>query len=171
MLTKEYALSLTCVSYAHIHTRTHTQIQVDTTIGTQFIVLYNSEDISTNLTSVNDTFMSPNMQAEITRPSESSIQASFSSGIGLTVTVNAGIPSIVVTAPEAIQSETVGLLGNFNGNQTDDFVYFNGTVLSDGASDRDIHSFGRSCECVYCTWTNYKYMYIKVNLHCTVYSR
>ena len=92
--------------------------------------------------------MSPNMRAEITRPSESSIEASFSNGIGLSVTVTAGIPSVVVTAPVAIQMETVGLLGNFNNNQTDDFVYLNGTLLSNNASDREIHGFGQSCECV-----------------------
>ena len=41
---------------------------------------------------------------------------------------------------------TLGLAGNFNGNSMDDFVYQNGTMLGNDATDREIHFFGQSCK-------------------------
>ena len=71
---------------------------------------------------------------------------SFSSGIGLTIRVSSGNLSFVLTVPEELNGTAQGLVGNFNGNDTDDFIYPNGTMLSDGVSDRESHHFGQACK-------------------------
>ena len=110
-------------------------------------VLLNSEDISANVSMVNDTYNT--LEVTAVRESESSHTFSFPCGIGLTTKVSSGILSFVLTVPEEMNGTTVGLVGNFNGNITDDFIYPNGTVLSDGATDREIHTFGQACELMY----------------------
>ena len=82
------------------------------------------------------------------RESESSHDFSFPCGIGLTIRVSSGILSFVLTVPEELNGTAQGLVGNFNGNDTDDFIYPNGTVLSDEASDREIHHFGQACKLI-----------------------
>ena len=110
-------------------------------------VLLNSEDISANVSMVNDTYNT--LEVTAVRESESSHTFSFPCGIGLTTKVSSGILSFVLTVPEEMNGTTEGLVGNFNGNITDDFIYPNGTVLSDGATDREIHTFGQACELMY----------------------
>ena len=108
-------------------------------------LLYNSVDIGLNLTSVNDTY-SGNM-VEITRMDNSSILSVFNNGLAVTISVALmGMMNIVVNLPEEYESQTLGLMGNFNGNSTDDFIFPNGSMLDDGSSDRMIHMFGQACE-------------------------
>lgn len=40
-----------------------------------------------------------------------------------------------------------GLLGNFDGNATNDFVMRNGTVLSNNSLESQLYPFGQSCKC------------------------
>ena len=56
--------------------------------------------------------------------------------------------SIQVFLPSFLAGLTSGLLGNFNSNTSDDFIFRNGTLLDDQASDADIHEFSQSCK--YC---------------------
>ncbi len=108
-------------------------------------LLYNSVDISLNLTSTNDTFSGS--MVEITRTDNTSILSVFNNGLALTISVaSMGVMNIVVNLPEEYESQTQGLMGNFNGNSTDDFIFPNGSMLDDGASDRMIHAFGQLCE-------------------------
>ncbi len=83
---------------------------------------------------------------QITRTQDDEVESSFSNGVTVTVKVTAGIPNFVFSLPVEFQSTTVGLLGNYNGDETDDFVSRNGTVLSDDSTDAEIHVFGQSCK-------------------------
>lgn len=67
----------------------------------------------------------------------------FDNDIGVTVELYAGYLNIEVQLPPRF---TMGLLGNYNGNTSDEFVFRNGTVLDDSASDREIHQFAQSCK-------------------------
>ncbi len=96
------------------------------------------------MSNVNDTFNS--LELTVVKDSENAHAFSFPCGIGLTTRVSSGILSFVLTVPEELNGTTKGLVGNFNRNITDDFMYPNGTVLSDGASDREIHEFGQTCK-------------------------
>ena len=109
-------------------------------------VFLNSMEITPNVSIVNETFNT--LEVTVLRGRNNSFTFSFLCGIGLTTTVSSGILSVVLTVPEDLNGTTQGLLGNFNGNIIDDFMYPNGTVLTDGASDREIHDFGQSCEFV-----------------------
>lgn len=108
-------------------------------------LLYNSVDIGLNVTSINDTY-SGNM-VELSRTDNTSILSVFNNGLAVTISVSLmGMMNIVVNLPLEYDSQTQGLMGNFNGNSTDDFIFRNGSMLDDGVSDRIIHSFGQTCE-------------------------
>jgi len=49
--------------------------------------------------------------------------------------------------PLAFEGNTSGLLGNYNNDDSDEFVFRNGTMISNSSSDREIHQFGQSYEC------------------------
>lgn len=116
-------------------------------------LLYNGDDIQSNLTSINDTYSGDTV--DITRTDNATISSAFSNGLAVTVSVSLmSMLSIVVNVPVEYDSQTQGLMGNFNGNNTDDFIFPNGSMLDDGATDRMIHSFGQACESIsfhFCT--------------------
>ncbi len=129
---------------------------MDVNGDTGLTVLFNGDDISANVSNVNDTFTTT--QLSVSRDSEKAITTSFANGIGVTVTASFGMLSFVLSLPEQFQNLTRGLMGNYNGDPMDDIVYRNGTMLAANVSDRMIHDFGQSCKsskyfccCVYCT--------------------
>lgn len=108
-------------------------------------LLYNGDDITSNLASINDTYSGNTV--DITRIDSATISSAFSNGLTVTVSVSLmSLLSIVVNVPVEYDSQTQGLMGNFNGNNTDDFIFPNSSILDDGATDRMIHSFGQACE-------------------------
>ena len=66
----------------------------------------------------------------------------------LTVTQRQNILDFVVNLEDSIMGTTEGLFGNFNGDNTDDFIMPNGVQIPSDASDQMLHDFGQSCECV-----------------------
>ena len=129
----------------------HNTVQITSDVESSMELLYNSIDISLNLTSINDTFSGS--MVEITKTDNTSILAVFNNGLAVTISVSLmGMMNIIVNLPEEYESQTQGLMGNFNGNSTDDFIFPNGSMLDAGASDRMIHTFGQACEefCYFC---------------------
>ena len=123
----------------------HNTVQITSDVESSMELLYNSVDISLNLTSINDTFSGS--MVEITKTDNTSILAVFNNGLAVTISVSLmGMMNILVNLPEEYESQTQGLMGNFNGNSTDDFICPNGSMLDDGVSDRMIHTFGQACE-------------------------
>ena len=123
------------------------QIQRPMEAGADFIVQYNRVDISINVTNINDTFS--NINISVTRTAENTMLSVFPNGVSISVGVSGDIPNIVVSLPQDFQGQTRGLMGNFNGIDTDDLVFFNGTMLSNDASDREIFEFGQSCKLLF----------------------
>ncbi|KAK3609861.1 hypothetical protein CHS0354_015052 [Potamilus streckersoni] len=70
--------------------------------------------------------------------------AVFSSGIFLTITLRLKMLSISVGIPSIFRGQTKGLLGNFDGDITNDFICANGTQLNNTITDREIFQFGES---------------------------
>lgn len=64
----------------------------------------------------------------------------------LSVAQRGDILDFVINLEEPLRGNTRGLLGNFNGDNTDDFTMPNGIPVPSNASDRTIHEFGQSCE-------------------------
>ena len=76
----------------------------------------------------------------------SSITFTFFADNEITVMLYAGYLNIRVQLSSYYAGFVMGLLGNYNGNASDEFVFQNGTVLDDSASDREIHQFAQSCK-------------------------
>ena len=123
------------------------QIQRPMGAGADFIVQYNMVDISTSVTNIDDTFS--NTDIRVTRTAEDTVLSVFPNGVAVSVGVSGDIPNIVVSLPQDFRGETRGLMGNFNGDDTDDLIFFNGTMLSSDASEREIFDFGQSCKLLF----------------------
>ena len=120
-------------------------LQMTSTTTGRIEILHNGIDISDNVTNINDTF-SDNI-VDVTRTESNTILSAFSNGLAVAVSASLhGMLNIIVNLPVEYNSLTQGLMGNFNGNITDDFIFSNGTMLDDGAADSIIHEFGQSCE-------------------------
>lgn len=63
----------------------------------------------------------------------------------MNISIQVGVLSFVVLLPDEFRNRTSGLLGNFDGDTTNDYIYRNGTVLPFSTSDRVLHTFGQSC--------------------------
>ena len=109
-----------------------------------FIVRHCGIDVSDNLTSVGDNVTTSSSFTE--RSSNNSITVSFTSGVGITINYTAGLLVYTLEAPSSFEGTTFGLMGNYNYNNSDEFVFRNGTMISNSSSDREIHQFGQSCE-------------------------
>jgi len=51
--------------------------------------------------------------------------------------------------PLSFEGTTSGLLGNYNNDDSDEFIFCdrNRTMISNSSNDREIHQFGQSYEC------------------------
>ena len=62
------------------------------------------------------------------------------------MSVSLGLLSFVATVPQEFEGNASGLLGNFNGDDSDDLRYPNGTEIDVNSPHRLIHDFGQSCK-------------------------
>ena len=129
-------------STLHLPTLFFLQIEHDN----RFLVQINSFDISRNLENVTDSYRTPSLSVKIIRDTANSIVTHFSNGVSVTITEAAGLPNFVLRLPKSFQEATQGLLGNFDGDITNDFVYPDGNVIADDSSDRQKHIWGESCK-------------------------
>ena len=56
---------------------------------------------------------------------------------------------------------TKGLLGNYDGDATNDFIQPDGTVLSNNTSERDLFAYGQLCESIISIIINFVLLDIK----------
>ena len=108
-----------------------------------FVVMLNMIDVSENLTTVGNNVTSSSF---IERSSNNSITVSFTSGLGITINSTAGLLVYTLELPSSFEGTTSGLLGNYNNDDSDEFVFRNGTMIPNSSSDREIHQFGQSCK-------------------------
>lgn len=121
-------------------------LQIRITENGYLEVLLNGSIITDEITNSSSNL---NDFVDIQRTSEmNTIESTFSNGISVTVTLSSGLLNAIVVLPQDFMGLTQGLLGNFNGNAADDFIYPNGTMLDNDASDRIIHDFGLTCKSV-----------------------
>ncbi|KAK3597086.1 hypothetical protein CHS0354_022093 [Potamilus streckersoni] len=74
------------------------------------------------------------------------LTAVFSNGISFNVSVGVRMLSVSVVLPTEFKGRTRGLLGNFDGNPDNDFMFDNGTILSSNISERQIFNYGQTWE-------------------------
>ena len=109
-------------------------------------MLVDGSNITEDLINSNASIFYGNNSVSVNRISETRIDVTFMSGVGVEVTMQVGLLSFVARLPDEFKMQTRGLLGNFDGNRRNEFVYRNGTMIPDSSSDREIHSFGQSCK-------------------------
>ena len=119
------------------------------------MVLYNGIDVTSNLTDTKDQINYNTVQ--IMRISNDTVTVSFSNGASLNVTIQSGALSFVILLPQKFRNSTRGLLGNFDGDKTNDYNFRNGTMLSINTTDRILHTFGQSCNYILCVCFNYMF--------------
>ena len=101
-------------------------------------------DVSDSLTSVGDNITT--LSSFIELGGNNSITVSFPSGMGITINYTAGLLVYTLEVPSSFEGTTSGLLGNYNNDDSDEFVFCNGTMISNSSTDREIHQFGQSCK-------------------------
>ena len=131
--------------YVCSHTSFILYKQVSANLSTgSFTVKLNGTDMSGYFTSVGDNITVSSTFIE--RSSNNSITVSFPSGVGITINYTAGLLVYTLEVPSSFEGTTSGLLGNYNYDTSDEFVFRDGTMLSNSSSDREIHQFGQSCK-------------------------
>ena len=114
-------------------------------MNNDFVVLVNGSDISSRLTTVNSFIRYDTVFLK--RLADDTVRVVFSNDVAVNVTLRVGLLSFVVLVPQSLLNNAVanGLLGNIDGDNTNEFVFRNGTVLSDDTTDQILHTFGQSC--------------------------
>ena len=102
-----------------------------------------SDDASLNVTDKNES-VARNFVLRQTVP-DNAVIITFND-IEVTVILYAGYLNIQVQLSPIYMGDTTGLLGNYNGDVSDEFAFRNGTVLDDLASDSEIYEFSQSCK-------------------------
>ena len=133
------------------YTIRHLTVQVDCSSPSPFCsVLLNGSDISSNLTSVNDTYSYSDSSGgvEVIRETNITVSAVFSYGAALAVTYNstAAVPGFQLTLDSTFDGMTRGLLGNNDDNSSNDLVTEQGQLLTSDPTDQEVHDFGNTCE-------------------------
>ena len=115
----------------------------------EFSAYVDGKSISSELKLINSTYTNSDETIIITREADNSVSCITPNGVSITINNTNGALSIVVIVPPSWKGQTKGLLGNFNGNQSDEFVPRGKTEpLSGRISDRNLHwKFGQTCKC------------------------
>ena len=108
-------------------------------------LLLNSEDITDTIPAPNDTNANSTL-VFLERRSSNSILTSFINGVSITVTQSFDILNFVASIPQEYQGFSTGLLGNYNGDSSDDLMYVNGTTIAIDSPYDMVHEFGQSCK-------------------------
>lgn len=74
------------------------------------------------------------------------IIVSFPSGFSIEVTPGIGLLQISLSASEEMMGNTQGLMGNFNGDKSDDLEYPNGTGIAANSTEEQIFHLGQQCK-------------------------
>eukprot|EP00057_Strongylocentrotus_purpuratus_P007275 XP_011661749.1 PREDICTED: mucin-like protein [Strongylocentrotus purpuratus] len=132
---------------------------------TDMRILVNRTDEITDLTELEgDGYASADSSFSLTRENgttadEIKVNAYFQVGdtpaTSFTVTFSNGILLVTIEAPPEYEEDGPGrgLLGNLNGNSSDDFLLRDGTTLEDSLAtnltDKEIFDFGQSCKLIF----------------------
>ena len=80
--------------------------------------------------------------------SKDGVNIFFSNGVGLQVKNSDSTLRFMVMVPQELRGTVNGLLGNFNGDTTDDLRLPDGTTIPSDSSMETIHDeFGEACKC------------------------
>ncbi len=108
-------------------------------------MLFDGYDISANLTEINSTYERNDIL--LMHSSDNETIASLNGVSVMFGLSGGGLLNFVLTVPMRLRDSMEGLMGDFDGNSTNDFVNRWGYMLKNDANDSTIHySFGVTCE-------------------------
>ncbi|XP_025078476.1 mucin-like protein [Pomacea canaliculata] len=114
-------------------------LQIDPNTNTTLILFANNIDYTRQLQQEGDNFVLDHEGVMIVQDNNTCV-VTFPSGIGLQISVSMKALAIGVSFPTMFRNMTKGLLGNFNGDNTDDFVLPGGQVLRNNLTEKQILS-------------------------------
>lgn len=79
-------------------------------------------------------------------PTPENVTVMFPSGAGVEVRLREGTMTTTVLLPEEFKGLTQGLLGNVNGDATDDLVLSDGQLVGNVSNPEEVFRFGASCK-------------------------
>ena len=98
---------------------------------------------------VNDTMLLENFLGEVTRFDRNLAGINFANGFSINVTQNFGLLTFTIQSPSSFNGMFKGLVGNADGDSTNDFMHRDNTLTSSNATDSQIHQFGLSCKLMF----------------------
>lgn len=90
---------------------------------------------------------------EIELVAENSMEVFFNFGLSVSVNISMGMLRYAIAIPRSLKESTNGLLGNFNGDFTDDLISPDGTTYNI-SSEQEIFAFTESCKLINTTNIN-----------------
>ncbi|XP_025078211.1 mucin-like protein isoform X1 [Pomacea canaliculata] len=112
-------------------------LQIDPNTNTTLIVYAGGRDYTTRFNKEGDDFIVDDGSVLLTRDNDTCV-VSFPSGISLQIYIRMKALVIGIAMPHNFQTLTKGMLGNFNGDETDDFILPSGERLNNSLSERQI---------------------------------
>ena len=97
---------------------------------------------------INSTYNNSDATILITREAENLMSSITPAGVSITIKITNGALSFVLIVPPSWKGLTNGLMGNFNGNKSDEFIPRKQVMpLPDAISDRNLHwMFAQKCK-------------------------
>ncbi|XP_064385364.1 uncharacterized protein LOC135334155 isoform X9 [Halichondria panicea] len=119
-----------------------TPVEIRLNATRQLDILISGEDVTDQLVNVSSSISTDFYS--VSRSSSNSILATFPNGMGLMVTLSSML-TFTVIIPDAFRGLTRGMVGNYNGDVTDDVRFRNGTLVPlSEFSFRILHQVGLS---------------------------
>eukprot|EP00731_Ephydatia_muelleri_P009511 Em0005g97a len=114
-------------------------LQIGRGVDNHFYVLVGGKNITSSLGAANGSYDGGG-GVQLSAATNQSISCFLSSGVGVSVNVSHGVLCFVLSLPAQYRGKTLGLLGNYNGNMSDEFIARGATApLPDGIGDRALH--------------------------------
>ncbi|XP_070175505.1 uncharacterized protein [Littorina saxatilis] len=118
-------------------------LQVELSLSKDDLVVYmNGQDLTNAYRTEGNSFQRTAGQL-IIRRSNNTLRASFQEGISINVTVAFRL-LVLEVAVEDVVTNVTGLLGDKNGDPSNDYIFPNGTVLPNDTSERVLLDYGKS---------------------------
>ncbi|GFO00271.1 fibrillin-1 [Plakobranchus ocellatus] len=109
--------------------------------GEPYMVIFaNNRDYSANF--ANDAnFLETNQDIFLSKDSNNALQIGTRDGVSFTVSLQMGVMEFAVEIEPQYRNLVSGLMGNFNTDPADDFIYPNGTEITRDLTDREIFEY------------------------------
>uniref|UniRef100_A0A2C9JE70 Cubilin n=1 Tax=Biomphalaria glabrata TaxID=6526 RepID=A0A2C9JE70_BIOGL len=126
-----------------LQTNNNKTLRINLANSKDSLIIYANEQDYTLRFKDNVNFIAVDKDITLRRDNES-LRVTTLDEFGITVSITNQFMQFTVSINQKYRNLTRGLLGNFNGDITDDFVFPNGTQLPDNSSERILFEYGKT---------------------------